>query len=352
MRTTKLFLSGMLCLAGLTANAQTISLTSATPTSNTNDASTSVRIGTLAGNGSSSTGGANTFIGYQAGKVNTTGNDNSFFGKDAGKANTTGDFNLFLGSLSGNANIGGGNNVFTGYYAGYLNTSGNDNTFIGQKAGVQNSTGTGNVFVGSGAGFTNVQGNNNTYIGYNTGTEESSSGSGNIFIGSSAGWFLPDGTSNTLLIGNSETEQLIWGDFSTDQIKLNGKVGTGGLSAFPTSVGGVDVSGYSLFAKGGILTTEVRIATTGWADYVFTKDYQLPTLAEVEKHIIDKGHLINVPSAAEVEAQGIEVGQIAKIQQEKIEELTLYIIEQNKINEKQAQLIQQLAQRLEQLERK
>ena len=71
-----------------------------------------------------------------------------------------------------------------------------------------------------------------------------------------------------------------------------------------------------------------------WADYVFAKDYQLPTLKEVEKFIEENGHLPNVPSAAQVKEEGIELGEVAKIQQEKIEELMLYIIEQNKQIEK------------------
>jgi hypothetical protein len=82
--------------------------------------------------------------------------------------------------------------------------------------------------------------------------------------------------------------------------------------------------------------------TNTWADYVFKKDYKLPTLQEVEKQIQEKGHLFNVPSAQQVKNDGIELGEMAKIQQEKIEELTLYIIQQNKENEKQNKEIEEL----------
>lgn len=137
---------------------------------------------------------------------------------------------------------------------------------------------------------------------------------------------------------------------------IQGKVGIGGSDStpfgnFPTNSGGVNVSGYNLFVKGGILTDELRVSTT-WADYVFAKEYKLPTLQEVEKHIQEKGHLINVPSAKQVEEDGIELGEMAKIQQEKIEELTLYIIEQNKINEAQNKLILQLSDRLNAIEKR
>jgi hypothetical protein len=98
---------------------------------------------------------------------------------------------------------------------------------------------------------------------------------------------------------------------------------------------------YRLSVKGKIRAEEVKVYNT-WADYVFSKDYNLPSLEEVENHIKEKGYLINVPSAKEVAENGLELGNIAKIQQEKIEELTLYIIEQNKINEKQNQEIEEL----------
>jgi hypothetical protein len=65
----------------------------------------------------------------------------------------------------------------------------------------------------------------------------------------------------------------------------------------------------------------------------FKKDYVLPTLEEVEKHIIDKGHLENIPSEEEVLKNGINLGEINAKLLQKIEELTLYIIELKKENE-------------------
>lgn len=107
---------------------------------------------------------------------------------------------------------------------------------------------------------------------------------------------------------------------------------------------------YKLAVAGKIIAEELKVQLQGqWPDYVFDKKYTLPTLTEVEKHIQEKGHLINVPSACEVELNGIQVGEMAKIQQEKIEELTLYIIEQNKINEKQATQLQEQAKQIESL---
>lgn len=87
-------------------------------------------------------------------------------------------------------------------------------------------------------------------------------------------------------------------------------------------------TGYKMAIDGNLITEEVKVQLSGdWADYVFAKDYDLPTLEEVEKHIQEKGHLINIPSAAEVEAHGIELGEMNKLLLEKIEELTLYLLD-------------------------
>ncbi|MEZ0005722.1 hypothetical protein ABH942_001079 [Flavobacterium sp. 28YEA47A] len=111
-------------------------------------------------------------------------------------------------------------------------------------------------------------------------------------------------------------------------LKDDGRVSIGTENT-PTTIGATDISAYRLYVKGGILTDELRVAT-GWADYVFEDNYNLKPLSEVESFIEAHGHLPNVPSAKQVESEGISVGEMAKIQQEKIEELTLYIIMLNK----------------------
>ncbi|MGO4292740.1 hypothetical protein [Chitinophaga sp. RAB17] len=82
--------------------------------------------------------------------------------------------------------------------------------------------------------------------------------------------------------------------------------------------------------KGTITAQRVKVTQTGWADYVFHKDYHLPTLPEVEKYVATHQHLEGIPSAAEVEKDGIDVGDMNKKLLAKVEELTLYLIEQNK----------------------
>ncbi|NLU94423.1 hypothetical protein [Chitinophaga sp. Ak27] len=85
-----------------------------------------------------------------------------------------------------------------------------------------------------------------------------------------------------------------------------------------------------LSVKGTITAQRVKVTQTGWADYVFHKDYPLSPLAAVEKYVTTYQHLEGIPSAVEVAKEGIDVGEMNKKLLEKVEELTLYLIEQNK----------------------
>ena len=86
------------------------------------------------------------------------------------------------------------------------------------------------------------------------------------------------------------------------------------------------------------------------ADYVFHNEYTLMTLKDVQDHIAKKGHLPNVPSAIEMETNGIELGTMNMKLLEKIEELTLYAIEQEKKLKEQQAKNENLESRLEKLE--
>lgn len=86
----------------------------------------------------------------------------------------------------------------------------------------------------------------------------------------------------------------------------------------------------TLTVNGGIHCKELLIDTNVFADYVFAKDYRLASLGEVEAHIQKKGHLPGVPSAQEACAKGVNVGEMQTLLLQKIEELTLYMIEQEK----------------------
>ena len=107
----------------------------------------------------------------------------------------------------------------------------------------------------------------------------------------------------------------------------NGAVGIGVASASEIP------SGY-LFAVGGnIISEEVRVDLMGsWPDYVFQDDYELRSIEELEQSIQEKGHLPGIPSAHEVENNGLHLGDMQKRMMEKIEELSLYIIQLNEEN--------------------
>lgn len=86
---------------------------------------------------------------------------------------------------------------------------------------------------------------------------------------------------------------------------------------------------YKINANGKIRAHEVKVYTD-WADFVFEADYNLLSLEEVERFIKTNGHLKDIPSAQEVEQNGVELGQMNKLLLQKIEELTLYTIQLKK----------------------
>lgn len=111
---------------------------------------------------------------------------------------------------------------------------------------------------------------------------------------------------------------------------------------------------YKLFVQGGILTERVRVALRGtadWADYVFAKDYKLKSLKEVENFIAENKHLPDVPSAEDVVKEGIDMAKMDAKLLQKIEELTLYMIEQRKQAEQQQQQIAAQQKQIEELKK-
>jgi hypothetical protein len=80
-----------------------------------------------------------------------------------------------------------------------------------------------------------------------------------------------------------------------------------------------------------LCANEVKVSRTPcWPDFVFGSEYKLPSLNEVEEFITENKHLPNIPSAAEVETSGINLGEMNAQLLQKIEELTLYLLQQEK----------------------
>jgi hypothetical protein len=120
------------------------------------------------------------------------------------------------------------------------------------------------------------------------------------------------------------------------RIFSGGAAVSGNLSISQTlTVGSVTIrpSGYNLYVDNGILTEKVKVAvygTSNWSDFVFDKSYRLRPLLEVEKFIEENKHLPDVPSAEEMVNNGLDVATMDAKLLQKIEELTLYLIEQQK----------------------
>ncbi|WP_064966017.1 hypothetical protein [Tenacibaculum ovolyticum] len=100
-------------------------------------------------------------------------------------------------------------------------------------------------------------------------------------------------------------------------VENNGNVG----------IGTINTGLWKLAVNGKVRAKEIKVET-GWSDFVFYDNYKLPTLKEVEKHIKEKGHLKDIPSAKEVAKEGILLGKMNSKLLQKIEELTLYTINQ------------------------
>ncbi|MDX1407333.1 MAG: hypothetical protein R3330_04350 [Saprospiraceae bacterium] len=88
---------------------------------------------------------------------------------------------------------------------------------------------------------------------------------------------------------------------------------------------------YKLVVDGKILAEELRVQNSlDWPDYVFSEEYELTTLGDVEVFIRKHGHLPHLPSAAQVEKDGIVLGEMQALLLRQIEELTLHVIRQQK----------------------
>lgn len=358
-----------------------------------------------------STGNYNLFLGARTGISNTTGHDNMFMGTFAGYSNVAANFNAFIGVSSGASTTSGGYNTFIGSNSGLYNTIGTDNLFMGYGAGLGSTTGINNVFLGSNAGGNNVSGSNNVFIGYNSystvpnitnataiGAYAQVTQSNSIVLGSNANVGIGNTAPNAKLeitAGVADKSGLRFTNLTSAtaaqpggagkalSVDASGNVilvGITGAGVGTTSVGGpvaenwkeadgylynnstngvvikgTGLDGNALIVKGGVLSKEVNVKVEGseaWPDYVFKPNYKRMTLGEVEKFIAINGHLPNVPSAAEMAANGNNLGKTDAKLLEKVEELTLYLLEMKKANDAQAAELKSLKQQVSKLRKK
>jgi hypothetical protein len=123
-----------------------------------------------------------------------------------------------------------------------------------------------------------------------------------------------------------------------------------------TTVGNVGIGttqpDAKLTVKGKIHAEEVKVdLSVPGPDYVFEKNYDLKPLEEVESYINANKHLPEIPSAKTMEKEGISMGEMQMKLLQKVEELTLYLIEQQKQNKLQQQQIENLQHELKQLQK-
>ena len=135
---------------------------------------------------------------------------------------------------------------------------------------------------------------------------------------------LPDGGGTVRAVADR-------GRFNIENLFVVGHDGNVGIGT-PSSTSKLSVNGQ-------IRAKEIKVEALNWPDYVFAKGYQLSSLQETEKHIKEKGHLPGIPSAAEVETNGVDLGDMNKKLLKKIEELTLHLIEMKKTMSKQSDLL-------------
>jgi hypothetical protein len=96
-------------------------------------------------------------------------------------------------------------------------------------------------------------------------------------------------------------------------------------------IGTAAQSTYKLAVNGDAIFTKIKVKTyASWPDYVFHSTYKLISLEELEEYIKRNNHLPDVPSAQDVEENGIDVTDNQARLLKKVEELTIYIIEMNK----------------------
>ncbi|GAB3959800.1 hypothetical protein GCM10028805_56580 [Spirosoma harenae] len=322
----------------------------------------------------------NTFIGFSAGYSTSTGSYNTFVGNQAGITNTIGQENTAVGQFASSANQSGSGNVAVGSSANFLNAVGSFNVMVGDSAGFNNIT-SGNTFVGSKSGYNNSTARYNTFLGYHAGYNVTI-GSNNIIIGPTSGTAITDGSNNVLMGYNSQADEGIFNGIaigsnskvaSSNSLILGNGVNVGiGTSAPKNKLEVVaaeaDASGLRLTKltsqgkptlstdqfltvnqQGDVVKARYLLRINNpseWSDKVFTPSYTLRPLDEVANYVKAHQHLPGIPSAEQVAKEGVDLVKMNTILLEKVEELTLYLIQQQKHSLRQQNKVAHLQQQI------
>jgi trimeric autotransporter adhesin len=353
------------------------------------------------------TGYNNVSIGYEAGEDNLTGTFNVFLGEYAGQNITSGNQNIFVGPYVGSGiTTGFGNTIigqmpFGGSFPSTLSNTiilsdgnGNNRLYIDSSghtglggfsptslptATLEIKSGTSGV---SGLKFTSLT-NASTAVTTNpNATTLSLDSSGKVIL--VPGTVINAGTNTTVSgTGTTSSPYVISVPIATQNWGLTGNAAISGTNFIGTTnnssllvktndttrmsvdsignvfvnnkllIGSVDpseVGQYALAVNGTAIFTKAKLKLySQWPDYVFGDDYHLPGLDEVENYIKLNKHLSDMPSADDVKKQGIDIGDNQTVLVKKVEELTLYIIDQNNKVEEENRQIQELRDEVEEL---
>lgn len=304
--------------------------------------------GLTVGKGSGTGNVYNSAVGVSALKKNTTGNYNSAVGYQALSKNTVGASNTAFGFNSLTQLAAGSCNVAVGdWTCSYLYT-GDYNTVIGSHISLDDNT------------------SNTMAIGSYMGIRIYSPATGNLLLGSTTdnglaklqvnGSVMQTGVTNSLLKADANGV-LIPAVAGTDYAAASGSANY--LSKFNsnnvlsnslvydngTNVGiGTANPQYKLAVNGDIGAKKIKVTQSNWSDYVFDSSYLLTPLMEVARYIKEFKHLPDVLSEKEVIANGIDLGENQAVLLKKIEELTLYGIEQEKSLAENKMKLEELSQ--------
>jgi trimeric autotransporter adhesin len=170
-------------------------------------------------------------------------------------------------------------------------------------------------------GFTSIKGNNTAGAALLRGSQWDT----HFFFSDAEDTYIRGGKSSSrVIVGDVGASSLIVGNASSTTF-MNGSIVVGSVPSTP--------AGFKLYVENGILTERVKVAiktTANWSDYVFEKNYKLPSLENVEAFITKNKHLPGIPSANQVVAEGLDLGEMDSKLLGKVEELTLYMIELKK----------------------
>jgi len=237
-----------------------------------------------------------------------------------------------------------------GYVAGQQNRTGGNNTYFGTAAGINNKTGSNNAGFGHNAGNRNI-GAYNTFVGSDSDVRQAPNQPA-IYYSTAIGANARVSISNALVLGDSVAGTKVGIGVTAPLFALDVKgiinLRSGGTIKFsgltnPNLHNGSTDQFLTVNEQGLVTMAKYRLRidkADEWADRVFAPGFSLRPLAEVDQFIQTHRHLPGIPSAEEVVANGVDSAQLTAKLLEKIEELTLYLIEVKKENQALRELVE------------